>query len=206
MATVTNVTFTPHTMAEIRAALIAEAKDWTPNEHAMFSALISIETEGGRKIACENVGNIAAGGFVNGKESLWTTATVWRPPWFEDTSHRLHQAMLDGKAPSAFRAYRDLADGVRAYVALIARKTRMRAAAKAGDPAAFVDALQVEYSPDYGPKHVASFESLTAGKLTRTASMVSPSSDGAGVAVVAVVAVVLLIAAIGGTLLLRKKR
>jgi hypothetical protein len=200
---------TPMSRDELRAGIAQSAPTWTSNQVEMFTALALIETAQGKKVIQYNIGNIAAGGYVAGVEKLWTTANIWRPAWYEDTASPLHATMLAGKAPSAFRAYHDKQEGINAFVATLQSKRydALREAAKAGDVAAFVRELKA-YSPDYGPKHVTSFESLTAGRLdigkdTGTPKHLQETSDGAGVAVVAVV---LLIAAIGGAVLMRRRK
>jgi len=108
-------TRTPASMAEIAAALDAQGER-PRNKRALLLAQISLETANGQSMVQHNVGNLAV------PQSAQSGATTfWRPPWFapptEATSERnreLHQLMLDGKEPSAFRAFSSLGDGVAA--------------------------------------------------------------------------------------------
>lgn len=90
-----------------------------------------LETRRGQAVHGHNVGNIMAKGFRDGKE--YTTQTnkywkgdFWRPPWFDDPTHKLHAKMLEGKAPSAFRSYDSFKDGMSDYLALVAKKVPLR--------------------------------------------------------------------------------
>lgn len=108
-----------------------------------------------------NWGNLSAG-------SSWE-GDVWRPTWYEvgpDSSardRRLHELMLEGKVPSAFRAYPSAEAGVRDYIALL-RKPRfqpMLRAAATGDVQAFARAIHdTGYCPDCEP--VSTSKTLSA--------------------------------------------
>jgi hypothetical protein len=132
----------------------------------LFAALIGVESGG--KVASNNVGNLSAAGFVNGVETTSYTGDAWRPPWFaeptpesSERNKNLHAAMLAGKAPSAFRAYATIGDGIRAYAALIAKRfPYLVDAAKTGDVHQFRLALDRGYSADYTAAHEATFDSL----------------------------------------------
>lgn len=123
----------------------------------LLMALIWVETQG-RPIAY-NVGNITASARWEGD--------AWRPPWFEvgpNSSPRLlelNARMKAGKAPSAFRAYENFADGFHDYMSqLKANFPEVLEAANTGDASRFVDALSLKYSRDYGAKHYRSFRAL----------------------------------------------
>jgi len=97
-----------------------------------------------------NWGNISAGGFVKGEERLAWKGDIWRPPWFEtppeNASPRtleLHAKMLDGKAPSAFRAYANHSEGARGYVRLLKRPgfAPLLRAGESGNPTAYARAV-----------------------------------------------------------------
>jgi len=82
---------------------------------------IWLETDQGRALWRNNVGNITAG-------SAWS-GTIWRPNWYyepgPDASARtreLHELMLQGRAPSAFRAYPSLEAGAEDYVRVVMRQ------------------------------------------------------------------------------------
>ncbi len=91
------------------------------------------------------IGNISAAGFVNGAEVSHWSGLAWRPPWFEepgdgatDRNRELHEAMLEGHEPSAFRAYNSLSEAVASFRDLLLRRfPQMVEAAAAGDPHAF---------------------------------------------------------------------
>lgn len=95
-----------------------------------------------------NWGNLSAGGYVDGQERL-RSGDVVRPPWFspgEGASRRVlevHQAMLEGRQPSAFRAYGSHQDGAQAFVRLLTTLGggRIAKAAQRGDPVAYSRAV-----------------------------------------------------------------
>lgn len=124
-------------------------------------ALIAVETGNGAKMNNFNVGNISA------SESY--TGNARRPGWFTITDSSsasdidLHARMLRGEAPSAFRAYDSLEQGIRDYVDLLQRSRyqHLWAVMAQGDDSSMVAELKASgYSPDYGPQHVATFTSL----------------------------------------------
>lgn len=204
MATVVPPTRTPATADQIREALREAAPEWSANEIEFFTQLAMVETGNGQSLIQNNVGNLAAGGYADGKENLWWTGLIWRPSWYEDTTSPLHQRMLDGTAPSAFQAFRTLTEGIRGYVRTInsARYTPLRAAAQAGDVAGFVAALSsTGYSPDYAAKHVATFEQKLAGRITRTESI---AGDGGSMVPVVLGLTAALVAL--GTLVLKLRK
>lgn len=129
----------------------------------LLLALIWVETGRGQKPRQHNVGNVMARGYrPTGVEySVWS-GDYWRPEWFTDTSMALYQKMLDGKAPSAFRAYASLVDGMADYVGVLLNKPDVINAANSGDVPQFVAELSRAYSPDYGPEHVKTFNSLAS--------------------------------------------
>lgn len=127
----------------------------------LLLALVWVETGRGKSTVRHNVGNLMARGYRNGSEySVWG-GDYWRPEWFADESHRLHARMLAGTAPSAFRAYGSLVDGMGDYIALLKRKPSLVAAANRGDVSGFVEALAETYSPDYGTQHESTFMQLS---------------------------------------------
>lgn len=126
----------------------------------LLMALIWVETQG-RPIAY-NVGNITA------NEQRYE-GEAWRPPWFEvgpNSSPRLlelNARMKAGKAPKAFRAYNNFADGFHDFMGQLERTfPEVLEAANTGDATRFVDALSVKYSKDYGAKHYRTFRTLQA--------------------------------------------
>lgn len=155
---------TPVTTEETKELLRVAAPDLTEKQRDWFVALILIESANGNLI-CYNFGNLANGGFVNGEEKLWTDSDYWRPSWYGNESDPLHQRMLEGSAPSCFRAFVTAELGMSSFAKLImaSRMTALRAAAAADSPDAFVVALRATgYSPDYTEAHVNSFRSIVA--------------------------------------------
>lgn len=137
--------------------------DWSPLMRLWAFLLWCVETASGKKMVCNNWGNLAAGGFANGVESAWWGGTYWRPSWFYAPSSALHAAMLKGQAPSAFRACSSVEQGAAQYHALLngSRYERLRAAAETDDPAKWVEMLAVTgYSQDYKSQHVPTFQAL----------------------------------------------
>jgi len=156
---------TPITVDTAAYALVEAAKatalELTRPGALLLLALVWVETGRGKSTIRSNVGNLMARGYRNGSEySVWPH-DYWRPEWFADESHRLHAKMLVGGAPSAFRAYSSLVDGMGDYVALLKRKPSLVAAANRGDVKDFVDVLASTYSPDYGTQHENTFMQLT---------------------------------------------
>lgn len=130
----------------------------------LLLALLMLENARGAAIIEHNWGNVsvAAGPGVD----------YWRPPWFDlekieampdnvstdgfgqghtnDKKKRyleLHQLMLEHKAPSAFRAFRDDETGIASWLASV--KPAMYDAAATGDPERFAFAYWSSgYCPD----------------------------------------------------------
>ncbi len=118
-------------------------------QRMMLAVLASIETGRGRSVQNFNVGNITAGPTYTG--------AVWRPPWFDASEaagnprlERLHQEMLAGRAPSAFRAYGSKEEGARDFARVLARSfPEVMRAALVPSAENFRAALAAKYSPDY---------------------------------------------------------
>ena len=120
----------------------------------LLMALIWVETAGNP--TAYNVGNITASERYNGQ--------AWRPPWFtvgpnsSDKMKRLNARMRAGTAPKAFRAYSNFAEAFDDFMVQMNRSfPEVLAAANTGDARAFVDALSLKYSKDYGPSHYPAF-------------------------------------------------
>lgn len=128
-----------------------------PEALAVYTlALAWIETGRGQKINNNNAGSVSCrddGAF-----------DFWRPPWFsgDNPSYAaLHQAMLDGKAPRAFRSYESAMEGWNDFLREVLRRKSLVAAMLADDPSAIVRALvETKYSIDYKPQHAETFRSL----------------------------------------------
>lgn len=154
---------TPITAEQAQVALVAAMPGIDRETGTLLLALVWIETARGHLMNF-NAGNITAG-------AKWT-GNAWRPPWFEVTAEtalhphliELHEKMLHGQAPSAFRAYGSLLEGFQDFARVLHSQFKsVLEAAKTGDARAFVTALHDSgYSRDYSPAHVPSFTSLQA--------------------------------------------
>lgn len=144
---------TPVSAEQARVHLVAAMPGIDRDTGTLLLALIWIETAGGH-LQNFNAGNITA-------NDRWPGG-AWRPPWFVVDANsppimqHLHEAMLHGKAPSAFRAYGSMLEGFQDFVRVLQRQfASVLEAAKSGDAAAFVRALHDSgYSHDYTPAHV----------------------------------------------------
>lgn len=129
-----------------------------------------------------NIGNITASERFDG--------AVWRPPWFEldpgalqrgEVSPKLvelHEAMLRGQAPSAFRAYPSADDGARDFARVLAKNfPEVLRAARVPNAENFRKALAEKYSHDY--RNPAATKSLAA--LMRDFGITSASGAVGGV-------------------------
>lgn len=141
------------------------------NELALLHALVWIETAQGKSVQNFNLGNITASENFPGD--------AWRPPWFEldeNSSPRdteLHELMLKGKAPRAFRSYPSLEAGARDFVrTLRASFPEVLIAARESDSEKFRVALSQKYSKDYSDpaagKTLETFRLALGGEPTRT--------------------------------------
>ncbi len=147
---------TPIGATEARDALIEAWPTIDRNSASLLLSLIWIETGRGRLIQ-HNPGMVSAG-------RSWT-GNAWRPPWFEPEQtdpalQALHARMLRGEAPSAFRAYDTLPEGMADFVAVINRMPGLVEAARSGDTSRFITALRQRYSSDYRDAHAVTFNAL----------------------------------------------
>lgn len=150
---------TPITAEQARVALVAAMPGIDRETGTLLLALCWIETAAGHLVNF-NAGNITA-------SDKWPGG-AWRPPWFElspsSPAHMvdLHEKMLHGKAPSAFRAYGSLLEGFQDFARVLrAQFASVLGAAATGDAAAFVRALHDSgYSHDYTPAHVPNMQHL----------------------------------------------
>lgn len=181
-----------------------------------FLILSAVETGRWKSLKNYNFGNITPG-------STWD-GDVWRPPWFApptaDTSKRyreLHEAMLKGQAPSAFRAYDTPEAGAFDYIAFLLNEdggnqpdySRVIQAMRVGDDKGIVDALHATgYSKDYGPKHYPTFESLRreVNSINLSFSDSEPPRGGAPFVEPRLMAYVILFAGIGAAMFLAKRQ
>ena len=145
---------TPLAASEAQAAVASALRSTfgrdMSRELPWLMALVWIETARGKSVQNFNVGNISASSSFPGD--------AWRPPWFDleggtaatERNVALHEAMLKGQAPSAFRAYSSLELGTLDFARqLKASFPEVVAAAGENDATAFRDALAQRYSRDY---------------------------------------------------------
>jgi hypothetical protein len=197
---------------------LTNALQSAPSEQvATYSlALAWIETARGKSIVQNNPGNLSAG-------SSWS-GNYWRPPWYASTEPKyaaLHQQMIDGKQPSAFRAYSDPQEGWDAFAREVVRRKSLLEAMAADDPVAVVRALrETGYAQDYRDSVADSFRSLVAefrsrnlfGGLAKQFDVEPPQSPtakrmpGSGFGGVAVFLALLAAAGAGAAVLFGRKR
>jgi hypothetical protein len=160
-------TRTPVTQAQAASYVVdglrAKLNREPTEQEAVFTwALAMVETANGQSVVQNNAGNVSC--FDDGRG--WS-GDYWRPPWFNEQHDpkysSLHRAMLEGKAPRAFRAYPSQQAGWNDFAREVARRTTLLQAMNSDDPAQVVQQLHdTNYSKDYGEKHVATFRSLAA--------------------------------------------
>lgn len=168
---------TPLSAEHKRDALAAALPGLDRESAALLLALVQVET-GGVPMN-NNAGNISA-------SSRWE-GDAWRPPWFEPGNPNpklaaLHERMLKGEAPSAFRSYPTAAAGF-ADFARVLKSTfpSVLAAAKTGDPRDFVLALHDSgYSRDYSAAHIPTFVSLREKFAPLVAHLPAGAAGAAG--------------------------
>ena len=106
---------TPQSAAQMREALDRLAPDLDNQQKAFILAHTALETRNFQSLKQFNVGNIS----TRDDKGL----PFWRPNWYaepgpdaSERTKRLHQLMLEHKAPSAFRAYDTLDQGFGDYL------------------------------------------------------------------------------------------
>lgn len=140
----------------------------------MLAVLVAIETGRGSSVMNHNLGNITAGPQFSG--------AVWRPPWFDPAEaaqsprlQSLHQAMLAGKAPSAFRAYESREAGARDFARVLVRDfPEVMQAAREPNAENFQRALSQKYSKDFARPGVAD----SIAKLMREFGITTGAATG----------------------------
>lgn len=163
-----------------------------------LTSLVAIETDRGKSVQNGNLGNISAGASYAGK--------VWRPPWFSVSESSppsmlaLNRKMLDGKAPSAFRAYDSVQVGAVDFARLLLSPpyAPLMRAADGNDVDAFRRELARRYSPDYENAAVT----RTLEKLRAELGAASPGAGGA----LALVVFLLSVAWLGRSKPARRRR
>lgn len=147
----------------IEEAFQAEHIQLRGMQRMMLAVLVAIETGRGASMKNNNVGNITASEKYQG--------SAWRPPWFDPAeaagnprNEHLHEEMLAGRAPSAFRAYLGIQDGARDFARVIAKNfPEVLRAALVPNANAFREAIAQRYSRDYAnPATTATIEKLMA--------------------------------------------
>lgn len=146
------------TAAEVARLLVEQLPSWVELPHRRQAALLlgqlMLETDNGHAMDNNNPGNITTPS---------ERAPFFRPAWFtvnEQSSARmkeLHELMLKGKAPRAFRAYETLTDGLRDYLHQLQKSfPTLLKASGTGDPTKFAEAIKSSrYTPDINPRAVA---------------------------------------------------
>jgi hypothetical protein len=145
-------TRTPITREQAAAALVAAWPDVDRETAAMLLALAWMETGQGHNAVQHSPGNITAGEEY---------PSLWRPPWYPEPTPetpaklvRLHELMLAGRAPKAFRAYPNWEAGFSNFrTFLLQNYERLLAEASTGDVSRFRAELARKYSGDYTPAH-----------------------------------------------------
>lgn len=158
------------------------------SELPLLMALVWIETARGASVQNNNLGNITAG-------RSWPN-DAWRPPWFDleggtaatERNIALHEAMLRGQAPEAFRSYPSLELGALDFARTLRGSfPEVLAAAQTGSALAFRDALAQKYSKDYRNTPPENFASL-AREFGGVVSVGGSGDTGGGVVAVLLVA------------------
>lgn len=140
----------------------------TRTEAELLLAHLWLETGG--NVINNNFGNISVAGFYDGEEKFISDTDYWRPPWYvvqpsdaPERYQRLHEAMLAGQAPSAFRSYSLPDAGMQDYLGLLKQRyPEMLSTAAKGDSEAFANALRAGYAPDAGAGTADSLDVLRA--------------------------------------------
>jgi hypothetical protein len=166
---------TPLSLEHQRDALAASMPGIDRESAALLLALVQVETGG--VPSNNNMGNITANARWEGD--------AWRPPWFEPNQTNpklaaLHDRMIKGEAPSAFRSYPTAAAGFADFARVLhSTFPSVLEAAKTGDPRAFVLALHDSgYSRDYSAAHIPTFVSLR-DRLAPLVEHLPPAPHGA---------------------------
>lgn len=154
---------TPASEEQMKFAL---GRHFSGNRLAFTLAQTYLETAKWQSIYNYNVGNISASESFSGQ--------AYRPHWYTVDANssanlrELHEAMLQGKVPTAFRSYGSLREGVDAYALMMKQRfPEILTAADSGDPQQVADAIMVKYcrikadgSPCFQEAEVSSLRSL----------------------------------------------
>lgn len=172
---------------------------------SLFMALLWNETGRGKSSQQHSLGNILAAYIKNGVEHFTWDGDYWRPPWFEDESRTNHALMLEGRAPSAFRAYPSHEAALDDFARLVSgsRYAPLREAAMTGDASAFVRAMaSTGYDTSTSPATIRGLvkEFGEKGLFAGLSSEVRGGAGGAGGALL------LLGAGFAGWMFFRRKR
>lgn len=178
-------------------ALFGELPDQQRAE--LLLALVWLENANGSSLIQGNWGNLA----TKAREDV----SFWRPPWFDlekvealaDGAKKtrlldLHDRMLRGQAPEAFRAFPDQDAGARAWLSLLRTPGMQQVldAASSGDAVAFAHAIFASrYCPDpecrdAGPSYARLRDQIRAAgyfatlkkKVSRARAAVEPLPPG----------------------------
>lgn len=168
---------TPEQVAEVLTLVLLSFTDSATREQAsLLLAQLMLEVANGAACYNWNVGNITSD----------ETGTFYRPVWFtvnEDSSARmkeLHEAMLRGQAPRAFRAYSALEGGIYDYLRVLQHNFRsLWDASLTGDPNEFGSAIKTSrYTPDAPRGTIESIAKLQSQYLQKGLFAKLPPLDG----------------------------
>lgn len=127
---------------------LALQRGLTRRQRCFLLGQLLIENGNGESIHNHNLGNLIVPLSQQGGP-----IPFWRPPWFEvgpESSERhkeLHELMLAGEEPSAFRAFGSFEEGLSFYVKRV--RERFPSLLRASSPSAFVSAWR---SSGYTPR------------------------------------------------------
>lgn len=157
----------------------------TQEQAGLLLAQVALETAQGKACNNNNPGNITA----NDKTY---TGSYFRPLWFEPDANasarikQLHELMVQGKAPRAFRAYSTLREGFLAYFRELEHDFKsLLAASRTGDPQDFADAIRSSgYTPDAPDSTASSIAKLQSEFINKgwfaTLPLLQPQPDSPG--------------------------
>ena len=175
----------------------------------LLLAQIWMESTGGR-LKNNNVGNLSAGGYINGVDHISWSGDYWRPPWYTNPASPTYALMMAGQEPSAFRAYADIQSGMNGYLDLLSRPDMQQIliAAASGDTTAFAQAIKdSHYTPALNVAATArTFDGLLASFDAQ--GIFDGLSDGTPVAAVgaAGASFMLALAGLGTFLFINRKK
>jgi hypothetical protein len=160
---------TPKQAATILMRVWPKVSEKPTREQArLILAQIWLETAAGKQMVQYNWGNTTISS--NPPDFPPPSPPFWRPPWFtigEESSDRmkyLNAKMLEGKAPSAFRAYKDHDDGALHHLSMVKNQFPILwKASQTGDPEQFAKAI---FDSRYASREIDGSEGPVANSLS----------------------------------------